>query len=1096
MSAADSFAGYRCWDPSNIHKVLDYEAGRLADAVLLAAHSPATITVGTDPDQRITEQKALERLTTIDEHGIKIVPILGKAGSGKSHLVRWFRPHVERIENAFVVYIPKGGENLRELILGILDTLHEAGHTDESAELRVQLDRAFQRIEEEGMEEAILNRVSEQLAGIARHESDDPERQGIAELLPPLVRDDAFRKPLCAEGGVVERFRSSVEERDEVELEGEGFSFGVSDIPKLAQLEGRLGDNAQRAWDQIESDPRFKELAADLIFETFRLSIPQLFGLAGQVSLEAVFRAARRLLLQEGKDLYVLIEDLSRMQGLESSLLESFLELPTKDGEQQLCNLHVAIASTDGFYNQYTSEGFRVRTEAMNSPDGGSLIHLESIADSGGWDAETLTNFASRYLNALRVGPDALEASYATARNQGSEINLDWVPQACDECRHIDKCHSSFGQTEGRGHYPFNVHSLNSFYIDALHRPHLLRIEGQFNPRVLIEFVLKPILATSPAYLENGTFPPVELNDIYRHAPQLAATVLTDLQANQDDQDNQRRSTMLRYWGGPPEQLEDLAVGIHDAFSISRLGRDKPSAITGQRHVGEDSVRLQWTVPTTVVGGVDLRVSSDGGGTWEQLLTASTVLVYEHEGLAPGQYSYEVSARGPQEDTANPWNVRVSVGTGPEPPKKVNPFVKKIEEWNGRQPIGAGDTTRVTTALYKAVEEATDWHGLGLPPPPATGNNTHLMGRQGQGVILNRFSFHIEDSLGGDRANTTVVREITRDSHGALLIHLAQATAGDAGAIGLGEVGYGALVGFVDDVAEDVADAIRAVIDPEADGELAQAITERLALAGMLGGVHEPELDHIVLAEMAFAEAPGIRSEGAGNWANLVDRLLCDQQRRLDCQRTLADMARTTQANYGDGSTLRAGRVARLLKSLSEEWTPVKEHEGPPRIERLTSRDLNSAVTERLRAFDEAIATIGGLLGPDEVQWSALVEAINEARLKAIQGDFGEALSGLEELLRVLADRPAPEVYQGLTDPSSDTDLSTGERIRALGAVEDLHPTQVAQLLSKLEEFLIRTVDLGRQRLPDGGDSPTDAESPAESLRRAVIDLQDELGQS
>ena len=51
MSAANSFAGYRCWDPSNIHKVLDYEAGRLADAVLLAAHSPANITVGTDPDR-------------------------------------------------------------------------------------------------------------------------------------------------------------------------------------------------------------------------------------------------------------------------------------------------------------------------------------------------------------------------------------------------------------------------------------------------------------------------------------------------------------------------------------------------------------------------------------------------------------------------------------------------------------------------------------------------------------------------------------------------------------------------------------------------------------------------------------------------------------------------------------------------------------------------------------------------------------------------------------------------------------------------------------------------------------------------------------
>ena len=130
MSPSDSFAGFICWNPNELSQVLDYEAGRLADSVLLAAHSPATVTIG-ENGERITEQEALERLIHIDEGGIKIVPILGKAGSGKSHLVRWFKPHVEQVEDAFVVYVPKGGENLRGLVLGILDRLDEVGEMDE-----------------------------------------------------------------------------------------------------------------------------------------------------------------------------------------------------------------------------------------------------------------------------------------------------------------------------------------------------------------------------------------------------------------------------------------------------------------------------------------------------------------------------------------------------------------------------------------------------------------------------------------------------------------------------------------------------------------------------------------------------------------------------------------------------------------------------------------------------------------------------------------------------------------------------------------------------------------------------------------------------
>jgi hypothetical protein len=1110
MSPSDTFAGFICWNPNELSQVLDYEAGRLADSVLLAAHSPATVTIG-ENGERITEQEALDRLIHIDEGGIKIVPILGKAGSGKSHLVRWFKPQVEQVEDAFVVYVPKGGENLRGLVLGVLDRLDEVGEMDESRELREQLETAFSRIAEDGIEEAILNQISLQLHQISTRESEDGRRQGIAQLLRPLLLAEEFRVPLRAEGGVVDRYRASVEE-ETGDLQAEGFRFGVEDIPRAADLRGRLGDAAQESYDQVTSDPEYLEIAAELISDAFHASIPQLFGLVGQTSLEDVFGAARKLLLGKGKELYVLIEDLSRMQGFEDALLEAFLVLPTPQGQpQQLCNLHVAIAVTDGFYNTYTSPTFRSRVAAMNGTDGGRLLYLESIPDSDGWDSTTLTSFTSRYLNALRVGPKDLERAYVNALADGSAADPDaWVPQSCSDCPHMDSCHSSFGATNGQGHYPFNEHSLNAFYLDVVRRPEVSdRLEEQFNPRYFIQFVLDRLLRESPDHIRDGTFPNSELEHDYRLANPLKPGVIVSL-SNLEDKDRQRRQTLLRYWANPDElpaeQAIDLASGIHEAFAISRIGVDRLPEIRGTYSATGTSISLSWKVPPGATEGIDLKYAKNGVD-WESLLTGSNELSFEHEDRTENiRHCYEVVASGSPTDLIQRWTCEVIVGAKPLLPIKIDPLVGSIAEWHGGQPLGSGETNKINKSLYDAIEATVDWHGLGLPPPPSAGNETHLMGRQGPGVVFNRFSLHVEDSIGVVEADTKVIRKITRENPPGLLIHLSEAMTSrkKTGAIGLGVGGYSTVTGFIDGVADEVSKELLTSV--ETDESLTRALAERLAISGVLGGAGESRLDHVALAEAAFAEETADTGGEAGPWAQLVDVLPCESGKRTNFQKRLADLARTTQAAYNDGSTVRAGRVARLLESLATEWTPLKEHAGPPRIDLLTSRSIKTAVEERVNAFEDAINSLGTLLGSETADWETIINKVNGAFTAALQADFNVETPGINELYAALRRQPAPEEYQGLKTLAEDEDRSIGEKIQLIGTLERLRPLEVAKSLRSVSDLLDQTIENGRQVLgirpdddgsdDDGSDDDgSDDDDPIDSLAQSTLSLKAALDQ-
>ena len=450
MPEQETFKGYVCWDEEEIDRIFEIDAGNIEDHILEAVHTPASISLN---EKSITEDDVYKRLVDIDgQQGYKIMPIFGLNGSGKSHLVRRLHQRVKKMDKSLVVYVKRSGLSLKSMVESILDELErdlKEDTIDEINALREQLKTAHEvlPIEQAMRDEKVLNNVASELQKMAgdpnahealKNSTEDVSRsegqilaiiEEYTQRLPMLLRAEAFRKPLTKEGGVVDRFvKSAIEtaenfDPEDSDSDGSGFTFTENDLPSQADARG-LGDEESQVFQDFDVDPDTKSIVASIISTAFIASSEETFGLKGDTDLGKVFRDVRKVLKSKNFTLYVLIEELSQMQAYASAFLDSFIENP----EGELCDIHVAIAVTEAFYNRFASDTFKDRVKNVN--DGGQFIYVHSSSNP---EDNTVLKFASNYLNAVRVGNDLLKASYPNG-----------TPNRCDDCPHREVCHVTF----------------------------------------------------------------------------------------------------------------------------------------------------------------------------------------------------------------------------------------------------------------------------------------------------------------------------------------------------------------------------------------------------------------------------------------------------------------------------------------------------------------------------------------------------------------------------------------------------------------------------------------------------------------------------
>ncbi|MER7900074.1 protein DpdH [Streptomyces sp. NPDC096046] len=572
-----------CWEAREAPAIIPVEAESTSDGVFLATHTSIPILLRHQVDSAIGG-------TIVDEHNLRraveelpadqpIIPILGKSGTGKSHLIRWLRINLKPNDATRLIFVPKHRMSLR----GILELILEHATSERAAELRAKVAAASDAAADETTAQL---RLRNELAVLVETRGADkdgtPEENDLraflasAEGLPALLGDPVFRRRLLADNGPIARLvREKLSGKGSEDKE-DAFGFTAADLDLSVDDVSKAGADAASVASALASDAPLRDLAAKMLNEQLGPAVSEVFGIGGD-DLKQLLVELRLDLYRQGLELLLLIEDFSIFQGIQGGLIDAMTLLPTET--LALCPMRVVMAVTTGYFVNQMPETVYTRTY--------KVFDLELPADkTAPFDP---ARFAARYLNAVRVGSQEIDKHRTHERPE---------PNHCLQCPVRDKCHQAFGEVEGVGLFPFSR--------TALDRAIRSQSKGDaFVARDVLTRVIRPVLHRDQTELDEGRFPSTGFeNDFHTGALDILDNVEDQvrLRTPGDPALSERRVRMVRFWG-PGHGPQNLHPTIHEAFAIPPL----PDLITEQQTLphqpsGQEPVRpLDNTQPPRVV---------------------------------------------------------------------------------------------------------------------------------------------------------------------------------------------------------------------------------------------------------------------------------------------------------------------------------------------------------------------------------------------------------------------------------------------------------------------------------------------------------------
>lgn len=559
----------------NIQDCIRTEAETADDAVLLAVHEPVPLRfrqAGSGEEVTRTEQDLLQALMVPESEtggSAVVVAITGASGVGKSHMVRWLHAQLQRHpsrERFVIVLIPKTA-SLRQVVERMLEPLRGEAYD----RLRNELSVVTESLSEEkasallgtALASELKERATEWKAELKKsgRTDDSIQRQrifhadGLYSLLSDgVVRDEWFGDVLKrivtqtrdggseAETGALRRFVPA----DLVLPE----SFNVTQAARPTQV-------YLQKLDSNEGEGR--DIAANVLQEALDPALRTIFRFSealGQRTIEEIVLDIRTRLLEENKELVLLIEDFAALAGIQQPLLNLMIAESDHGGQRVRAQLRTALAVTDGFLPS--------RQTILTRAKGEWVIPSDAPSDED--IVRRLTVMAGRYLNAARWGLAALRHQFATRnRTEGDRDLYAWVTAFSAELsvEHEDALRAFGFSPHGHPLFPFNSHAIASFCRRELTAGGRL----VFNPREFINRVLRDTLLLRSEF-EVGRFP----DGAFKKAT-LATQADLDLgrQAHPGTIRG-RLANVLVHWAGNPQTLSAASAPVQkDIFSTFGL---------------------------------------------------------------------------------------------------------------------------------------------------------------------------------------------------------------------------------------------------------------------------------------------------------------------------------------------------------------------------------------------------------------------------------------------------------------------------------------------------------------------------------------------
>ena len=540
-----------CWTDEAVRASTPRDAASLGPGHFQAVHHPLKLQrrpLGKPSGGRWVEETeivaVLEGLLRPD--GYLLVPVVGRSGTGKSHLVRWVADRTEDRDDWESRYLAKNRTSIRSVIEIVIEGLD--GPAIDAA--REALESAPARSESA---EVLAERLLDELALITSEESsadadvtDRTTAQMTAKLrrqLPDILRDPVVRRRLTAKGAVIPRLvgLATRGRSDGDGLDDDAIRVVDGDLPLAFTEIGQASQGARQLLGQLGSIPTLKSTALDLLNEALPAAVKRVF-VTDQVDLIEVFREVRRELLASGKELALFIEDLTVLHGVEREFLDAIIE-PARSPAGDLCGLRVLFAVTEHHFDGLDT----VRTRCDDA------YWLETAYGRDGIGQQEAMSFLGRYLNACRQEPAEVRKLWEHRQNDA------WMPNACDSCDHKVHCHETFGRSEeDYGLYPYNPAAVNRF-VEAMS-------SERFDPREVVRELVNRFLLVAATDLRRGDFPSDELVGPFNELSDPVDPLVQTQLKSKRPADFARVVNSVRYWS-------EVTAGVKEA-TLAAFGLD------------------------------------------------------------------------------------------------------------------------------------------------------------------------------------------------------------------------------------------------------------------------------------------------------------------------------------------------------------------------------------------------------------------------------------------------------------------------------------------------------------------------------------------
>lgn len=525
---------------TRLSDVLNVDSINSTQADFLSTHVPfRKITVtndlsGTPTLDYISEDEIFNRYfadsSKSDQHELIVVD--GSSGSGKSHFIRWIEAKLstEDNQNDVVLMIRRSDNTLKGTIKQFLNI--EEVKNIRNKDVYERLVKANQNVSEQKFKFEIYHKFLVEIADDDEAILSSSDRKNFRELLS----SSEFEERMLMAGGPIERIYSKIVDSNTEFGDDVLALFDVEDFTLDYDFNMKLKNNASKKAVKMankllpEDNGSFpdEDCNPQRLVDYMNSKVePVIKACAGLEpgDFQQIFKEIRQELYSQGKNLILLIEDITSCTGINRDLLDALIVKHTgENAKDKMCRLKSVIGTTSEYFKEFRSNYLDRITATVTIKDG-------TIGNT----TDDLLQFVAKYLNVLSLSEEKVCKWY-----QDGALDSEYPVHEEIEVTSWDSYNY---QGKKISLYPFTKKAIVNLYNG---------IDVHKTPRYIIRKIIEP--AVSNIVQDKGLFPKFLISrkpNLKFEVIDRVKNTMANMQLSEEEKDilTKKAFAILGYWG-------------------------------------------------------------------------------------------------------------------------------------------------------------------------------------------------------------------------------------------------------------------------------------------------------------------------------------------------------------------------------------------------------------------------------------------------------------------------------------------------------------------------------------------------------------------